>query len=143
ILASTGNANLYRTKTFTGGAIWSLDRDQLSLQLVWQDRQFVGGTNQLTAANSSGFSAILGWIHQLNENTQSIAYLSYGRQSGLAFAGLGQELEDTYAAQLALRYNFTATLSGIAQYTYTDRVGNLPGLSFTQNVILLGLSKQF
>ncbi|MBO0710062.1 MAG: hypothetical protein J2P47_02160 [Acetobacteraceae bacterium] len=143
ILGSTGNANLYRTKTLTGGVIANLDRDQLSLQLVWQDRQFLAGTNRLTATSSTAFSGILGWIHQLNPDTQSIAYVSYGRQTGLLFGGFGQESEDTYAAQLALRYNFTATLSGIAQYTYTERLGNVPGLSFSQNVVLLGLSKQF
>lgn len=143
ILGSTGNANLYRTQTLTGGAVVNFDRDQLSLQLVWQDRQFVAGTSQLSATHSSGFSGILGWIHQLNPDTQSNAYVSYGRQSGLLFGGFGQATEDTYAAQLALRYNFTPTLTAIVQYTFTERIGNLPGLSFTQNAALLGLSKQF
>jgi len=143
ILGSTGNQNLYRTQTLTGGAIVNLDRDQLTLQLVWQDRQFLASTNQTAATNSSGLSGILGWIHQLNQDTESIAYISYGRQSGLLLGGFGQESEDTYAGQLALRYNFTATLSGIVQYTYTQRLGNIPGLSFSQNVVLLGLSKKF
>jgi uncharacterized protein (PEP-CTERM system associated) len=128
----------------TGGATLSLDRDQITLQVSWQDRQIVATTNRFGASSSSGFSGLVGWQHQLNPDTFGSVYLSYGRQNGNQFfAGLGNEVEDTYAAQVAVRHNFTETLSGIAQYTFTDRVANIPGLSFTQNVFLLGLSKQF
>lgn len=144
ILGSTGNSNLYRTKTFNGGGQMTLDRDQFTLQLLWQDRQVLATTNLLTAQPSSGFSSILSWIHQLNPDLQSTLVFSYGRQNGtMVVAGIGREIEDTYAAQVSLRYNFTETLSGIAQYTFTDRTANIPGLSFTQDVVLVGLSKQF
>jgi uncharacterized protein (PEP-CTERM system associated) len=143
-LGVSGNNNLYQTKTLTGGATLSLDRDQITLQVSWQDRQIVATTNRFGASSSSGFSGLVGWQHQLNPDTFGSVYLSYGRQNGNQFfAGLGNEVEDTYAAQAAIRHNFTETLSGIAQYTFTDRVANIPGLSFTQNVFLLGLSKQF
>jgi uncharacterized protein (PEP-CTERM system associated) len=143
-LGVSGNNNLYQTKTLTGGATLSLDRDQITLQVSWQDRQIVATTNRFGASSSSGFSGLVGWQHQLTPDTFGSAYLSYGRQNGNQFfAGLGNEVEDTYAAQVAVRHNFTETLSGIAQYTFTDRVANIPGLSFTQNVFLLGLSKQF
>lgn len=140
----TGNSNLYRTKTFSGGATVSLDRDQIVLQLTYQDNQIVATTNQLGASSTSGFSGLLGWQHQINPSTSTNVYFSYGRQNGnQSFASLGNEAEDTYAAQASIRYNFTETLSGIAQYTFTDRIANIPGLSFTQNIFLLGLSKQF
>jgi uncharacterized protein (PEP-CTERM system associated) len=143
-LRVSGNNNLYQTKTFTGGATVSLDRDQFTLQASWQDRKIMATTNRFGASSSSGYSALVGWTHQLNPDTVSNLYFSYGRQNGNQFfAGLGGEVEDTYAVQAAVRHNFTETLSGIAQYTYTDRVANIPGLSFTQNVFLLGLSKQF
>jgi uncharacterized protein (PEP-CTERM system associated) len=143
-LRVSGNNNLYQTKTFTGGATVSLDRDQITLQASWQDRKIMATTNRFGASSSSGYSALVGWTHQLNPDTVSNLYFSYGRQNGNQFfAGLGGEVEDTYAVQAAVRHNFTETLSGIAQYTYTDRVANIPGLSFTQNVFLLGLSKQF
>jgi uncharacterized protein (PEP-CTERM system associated) len=143
-LGVSGNNNLYQTKIFTGGATLSLDRDQITLQASWQDRQIVATTNRFGASSSSGFSGLVGWTHQLNPDTFSNLYFSYGRQNGNQFfAGFGGEVEDTYAAQGAIRHNFTETLSGIAQYTFTDRVANIPGLSFTQNVFLLGLSKQF
>ncbi len=143
-LRATGNNNLYQTKTFTGGATLSLDRDQFTAQVNWQDRSIVATTNRFGASSSSGFSGLVGWQHQLNPDTVSTLYFSYGRQSGNQFfAGLGSEVEDTYSTQVSIRHSFTATLSGIAQYTFTDRVTNIPGLSFTQNVFLLGLSKQF
>ena len=143
-LRVSGNNNLYQTKTFTGGATLSLDRDQITLQATWQDRQIVATTNQFGASSSSGLSGLVGWTHQLNPDTFSNLYFSYGRQNGNQFfAGFGAEVEDTYAAQAAIKHNFTPTLSGIVQYTFTDRVANIPGLSFTQNVFLLGLSKQF
>ena len=72
---------------------------------------------------------------------QTVTWLFDGEM--LHHDSLGNEVEDTYATQVAIRHNFTETLSGIAQYTFTDRVANIPGLSFTQNVFLLGLSKQF
>jgi uncharacterized protein (PEP-CTERM system associated) len=143
-LRASGNNNLYRTKTFSGGATLSLDRDQFSLQVNWQDRQIVATTNQFGASSSSGFSGLIGWTHQLNPDTYSNLLFSYGRQNGnQVLPGVGDAVEDTYAVQASLRHNFTETLSGIAQYTYTDRVANIPGLSFNQNVFLLGLSKQF
>ncbi len=143
-LGISGNNNLYRTKTFTGGATVSLDRDQLTFQATWQDRQIVASTNRFGASSSSGLSGLVGWQHQINPDTFSNVYFSYGRQNGNQFfANLGSETEDTYAVQAAIRHNFTETLSGIAQYTFTDRTANIPGLSFTQNVFLLGLSKQF
>lgn len=143
-LRVTGNNNLYQTKTFTGGATVSLDRDQITLQARWQDRKIAATTNRFGASSSSGFSGLIGWTHQLNPDTFSNLVLSYGRQNGNRFfAGFGNVVEDTYAVQAAVRHNFTETLSGIAQYTFTDRVANIPALSFTQNVFLLGLSKQF
>ncbi len=143
-LGASGNNTLYRNKTLSGTAVMSLDRDTLSLQLLYQDRQSIASTNLSGSESSSGFSAIVGWQHQINEDLSTNAYATYGRQNGQQVVfGLGGEIEDTYSAQASVRYNFTPTLSGIAQYTFVDRISNFPGRSFTQNVFLLGLSKQF
>jgi uncharacterized protein (PEP-CTERM system associated) len=143
-LGVTGNNVLYRSKTFSASAVTQLDRDQLSLQLLYQDRNTQAATTTFTPSSSSSFSATAGWQHQVNDDTSTSVYFSYGRQDGLQFVTVsGGETEDTYSAQAALRYNFTTTLSGVAQYTFVDRISNIGGRSFTQNVFLIGLSKQF
>ena len=143
-LGVSGNTNLYQNKTFTVTAITNLDRDQISLQAFWQDRQLAASTRTFAATSSSGFSGAVIWRHQINEDTLTNVAFSYGRQNGNQFfAALGNLVENTYAAQASIKYNFTETLSGIAQYTYVDRIANFRALSFTQNVFLLGLSKQF
>ncbi len=143
-LGVTGNNVLYRSKTFSASAVTQLERDQLSVQLLYQDRDTQASTTAFTPSSSSSFSATAGWQHQINDDTTTGLYFSYGRQEGLQFLSVGGgDNEDTYSAQASLRYSFTPTLSGVAQYTFTDRVSNFVGRSYTQNVFLLGLSKQF
>ena len=144
VLGVTGNTNLYRTKTFTGTGTLNLDRDTILLQLFYEDQQAIATTNTVLGGSTSGFTGTLGWQHQINEDTTTSAYVSYGRQNGNQFfAGFGAETDDTYSAQASIRYRFTETLSGVAQYTFVDRVSNIRALSFTQNVFLIGISKQF
>ncbi len=143
-LGISGNSNLYRNRTFSVGGVTNLDRDQLSLQAFLQDRKLVATTNTYGASSSTGVSAVATWQHQVSEATSTTVGLSYGRQDGSQFfGGISTAVEDTYAAQASVKYNFTETLSGIAQYTFIDRHTNVPGLSFTQNIVLVGVSKQF
>jgi hypothetical protein len=49
----------------------------------------------------------------------------------------------TVEASSTLSYNFSATLIGTLNYTYTEFLGNIPGVSATQNMVMIGLTKTF
>lgn len=145
-LGVTGNNALYRLRQFTVTGSTFFERDTYSLSLTGTDENLVGtalGTNAFNggpiASSQSSYSAIATWRHDLTPDLSSAFSLTYGRarQSGQSTS------DQTFGADVLLSQVLTETLSGYARYTFYDRSSDVPGLGYTQNVLLIGLSKSF
>lgn len=137
------NANLYRTKTFTGTASLSLDRDVIVASVSVSDQQLLA-TSVAGAGTAGSTSATTGqatWTHELRSSLTSIVSGTYTTQQSQSSFVPGTQT--TINANLILQYQINPTLTATAQYAYYDRSSPISALSFTQNVILLGVSKTF
>jgi len=142
-------SGLFRTKrlVFTGTTL--LDRDQISLSL-----QFSQNTTLATAppnefvpfgipappvgSTSRATTVFLTWLHQVSETLSISSSASYSA-SNVSSSGNQQSL----AASVAMQYLISETVTVIARYAYFNRQSNTPGQSFYQNLVLVGISKQF
>ena len=137
------NNNLYRTKTFTGSAQLSLDRDIVVAALYVTDQQLLGTTQAASgiAANTTSTTGTASWTHELSSALSSIVSGSYTTQPSQSAIVPGTQT--TINANLILQYQINPTLTANAQYAYYERSSPFTFLSFTQNVFLLGIIKTF
>ncbi|MBV8400797.1 MAG: hypothetical protein JOZ17_18985, partial [Acetobacteraceae bacterium] len=145
-LAIQGNGTLNRTRTFSVGAITALDRDTISIAVVGSDQNAVASTTLLASHSSNrAISGNISWQHQLSEAAETSIYFGYGVQNqSAAFAAPTLNTDESFLGTLvSYSYAFTPTLKGIAQYGYFERNSKQPGLSYAQNIALVGLTKQF
>jgi uncharacterized protein (PEP-CTERM system associated) len=148
-----GNGTLNETKTFTAGATTALDRDTISLAVSASDYKAVASTTPLgytsTVLGSTSNRAISGsvsWQHQISEAALTTVYFGYGVQNQplfLAVAPNQNSNQNFFGASASYRYAFSETLSGIAQYGHYELGSKIPGQSYVQNIVLIGLTKQF
>jgi hypothetical protein len=47
------------------------------------------------------------------------------------------------ATSVAVQYLISQTLAASARYSFFDRISTTPGQSYYQNLVLVGLTKQF
>jgi hypothetical protein len=97
----------------------------------------VGSTNQ-------GMTGILTWLHQFSEALSMSTTGSYGitNVTGAA-ANQGGGRQTSLGASVGLQYLISQTLSTTVRYAYFDRGSQVPGLSTYQNIVLIGINKQF
>jgi uncharacterized protein (PEP-CTERM system associated) len=145
-LAVQGNGSLNKTKTLSVGASTALNRDTITLGVVATDQTTVASSTFVaTGTSSKAISGNITWQHQVSEAAQTNVYFGYGVQNQpFAFSAPLQNANESFLGTLAsYSYAFSPTLTGIAQYGYFERNSKVPGRSFVQNVVLVGLSKQF
>ena len=143
-LGTSGNNSLYRIARFDGSITTDRDNDSFSLSFDAITERLVG-----TAANSTlsaqqlgsqrSYSGIGSWRRTISENLSATASVTYGvtRQSG-------QTTNDqTVGFDLVANRTISETLSAYARYTYYQRLSDVVGQGYTQNIIQVGISKTF
>ncbi len=142
-------AGVFRSKALTAGLSTVLDRDQFSLSV-----QFAQTTTVATVRNTANLpsgviappvgstnNATTGyatWVHQINEDLSMSTSVAYGTNH---FSASGNQ--QSVAASVAVQYMFSQTLAASARYSFFDRISTTPGSSYYQNLVLVGLTKQY
>jgi uncharacterized protein (PEP-CTERM system associated) len=154
-VVNSGNNTLYQNRTLSASLTSSLDRDTFSLQFIYQTQKQVATTTTpattgflatnagLFAGSNDNWNGGVTWTHDLAQDLQSNVYVGYGEQNFGQQVGVGSGNERFTSVQASLTKAFTDTLSGIIQYTYSDRRSNIPGQTYAQNIFLIGITKHF
>ncbi|MBV8521717.1 MAG: hypothetical protein JOY71_06255 [Acetobacteraceae bacterium] len=142
-----GNNNLYQIRRLTLGASTAYDRDTFTLLVLQEQRNLVSSTSFASFASGSsghGVSGQASWTHSLSPVAAAVLTLTYGGGTGAAFSGFSSTGTNRFfGANLYYSYAFSPTLFGNASYWFIDQSSNAVGQGFTQNVVLLGVTKQF
>ena len=142
-------AGVFRTKSLTMGVSTVLDRDQFSLALQFYQSTTVatvrnnvnlptGVTAPPVGTTSKATTGYATWVHQISEDLSMSTQVSYGTWNQ---SNSGNQ--QSVAASVAMQYLISQTLAATARYSFFDRMSNTPGQSYYQNLVLVGLSKQF
>ena len=147
-IVNNGNNTLYRNRTLTSSVSTALDRDTISLQFIYQQQTQVASsttpaTNAFFTGSNDNWNGAVTWTHDLSRDIQSNVYVGYGEQNFASVGNFGQTNQHFTSVQASLTQAFTDSLSGIIQYTYSDRRSNFPGQSYAQNIFLIGITKHF
>ena len=123
--------------TLTIGASTVLDRDTFRLTLGTSEQSQVA-SGQPSSTNTVRTLGLT-WSRQFTPDLglNASAYYSLGTPS--AITGSTRSL----AASVALQYTLTETLSAFARYSYYDRQASAAGQSMYQDLLLIGITKQF
>ena len=140
--------NLFRLKRFSASAVYLLDRDSYTASLVYQKETvlaFAAANPALSLAygapgSSEGTYLTLNWTHDLSADLN----LGLGAQAGRFVSISAPRYSQLYGSLSAsANYALSQTLSLRGQYSFTRTTSNLPGGSFNNNIVLVGLHKQF
>lgn len=137
---------LFRFNLLSLGAQVTLDRDLISLNGYWSEQTSLGSGVTSPASTAKTLSAQ--WTHELRPDLSLITFLSYTLQST---TGLTSGDSTMISAGATLQYQMTESLTGRLRYSYFERhtpAGAFPTtalnqLNFTQNLVIVGISKQF
>ncbi len=125
-------AGIFRFQTFTATVNTRRDRDTLTFTLNSSTSTATGGTSSAqTSTRSSG--VVVTWVHEmapdLTLNT-SASYYALSSGSSIAF-------------NAALQYTITASLAASVRYTFFKSTSTTPLLNLYEDILLLGITKQF
>jgi uncharacterized protein (PEP-CTERM system associated) len=142
-------AGVFRTKSLLMSGTTALDRDQFSLSLqFWQSTALATVNNNVTlptgviappvGTTTNATTGYATWVHQFSEDWTMSGVVSYG-----TFRQNNSGNQHSVGATVATQYLITQTLAATARYAFFDRISTTPGQSYYQNLVLVGLSKQF
>jgi uncharacterized protein (PEP-CTERM system associated) len=149
---------LYHTKVGSLTATLLFDRDAVSVGVAYQSQKPVGVTPSalllvspnVASINASSFTTestygSISWQHELTPDLRSNAYFQYGTPGNNRTLGNGtfsnRQNSGSVAASVSLIYSFSQTLTGMAQYTYTNQ-GSL-GQNSSTSLVIIGARKTF
>jgi uncharacterized protein (PEP-CTERM system associated) len=97
--------------------------------------QTVAGTGQSTDIKT----ASLAWTHELSPDMTLSTSASYSlvRRSG----NLGTD--SSLSTAVGLQYILSESTSLSARYSFFDRISKIPGYTLYENILILGVTKQF
>lgn len=127
---------VYRFNTLSLGATAALERDTVTLTLSYSERTTEGSNS--TGSSGAVKTAGVAWTHLLNPALAltANAYVSTGTPNG----GVGQ---NSLVAGLSGQYTLSETASAFARYSFYQRESSQSALSMYQDLLLVGVSKQF
>ncbi len=141
-------SGLFRIKNFTATATTVLDRDQISLSLQLTQSTTVAAASATTSPSSFftppvgttnvGNTGFLTWVHQFSEDLTMSNSASYGTSKQSNSGTL-----KSIGLSTSLQYALSETVSTFARYAYFDRISSAPGQTIYQNLVMVGLTKQF
>jgi hypothetical protein len=153
-------AGVFRTQRVTASVSSVLDRDQFSA-IVTAARSTTLSQVPVTQAiplqipappvNSvtEAFTGIVTWLHQATEELSFTANASFSK-SHISKVGTLQSLspnlatdQQSAAVSLGIQYLLTDTLSVHGRYIFVDRISSGQGQSYYQDLVLVGITKQF
>lgn len=129
-------AGVYRYNTLTVGLTSVLDRDTVTLTVSRSEETSVGvgapgTTNRVTTPSFS-------WTHLFSPDFSASVVASYNQ--GSAVAG---SYTNSVVAALSLQYNLSESVSTFARYNYYSVQSAAAGQSWYQDLVLIGITKQF
>ena len=132
----TQQAGLQRMRIGAAAITQSWERDTITLSLTRDEREPVNPDPRNFA--QQGITGGLTWVRLLTPDLSGSLFGQYGRTE-TSSRGSGS----TYSAGASLSRDFGQGLTGTMQYRYTNRGDYLGTGSATQNMLLVGLRKDF
>jgi uncharacterized protein (PEP-CTERM system associated) len=132
--------NLFHVKLFSITTVTAWPRDTLSLSLLHEEDDLVAISPGSFGFSDRGSSASVSWGHQLSERLGGSATVSYNI---FDVSGPASGSQHFFTLAVTASYNFTRTLTGVAQYAFLGRTASLPGQAFIENQALIGFRKTF
>ena len=79
------------------------------------------------------------WVHELTPDLTLSSGLSYSliRRPG------GSGNDNSFSGAVSLQYAVSPSTALNARYSFFDRISGIPGYSMYQNILLVGITKQF
>jgi hypothetical protein len=132
---------VFRTDTLTVGSSTTLDRDIMSIYLLFTTQ--TGSGANTSSASSKGINA--SWLHEMRPDMTFSAALAYSIQDqATGFVNtLNPGSSTSLAASLAWQYQISETLGASLRYSLLERQSASSVFSFYQNMLILGISKTF
>jgi hypothetical protein len=141
---------VFKYRTFNLNVQTVLDRDTVSLSAIVSDQTSVGGDIQGSAQTKSG---TLQWQHTFSPVLTSTTYVSYTQQTqsggqqcfgalAAACLGAGGWLQSLVFGA-TLDYILTDTLTAHLRYLFNDRNSSVVTNRMYQNLLVVGITKQF
>ena len=153
-------SGLFRTKSFTASVNTTLDRDQfgLSLQISQSTTLALAPLGSVVIVNvptapvgsTSTAKSIYGtWLHQISDDLTLSSSASF---SSSHFGGSSGN-QQSWAVSIGMQYLISQTLAATASYSFFDYLTSAQNIlifnrsgqnqSYYQNLVLVGLTKQF
>ncbi|HUB46654.1 MAG TPA: hypothetical protein VMB73_16870 [Acetobacteraceae bacterium] len=129
-------AGVYRYNTLTVGLTSVLDRDTVTVTVSHSQQTRVGAGAPSTTTNVTTPS--FSWTHLFNPDFSGSVVASYNQGSAIAGADT-----NSVVAALSLQYNLSETVSVFARYNYYNVQSSAAGQSWYQDLVLVGITKQF
>jgi uncharacterized protein (PEP-CTERM system associated) len=130
------------SKVFNAGITTTYARDTFGLTASHETDITVAATPGLPAYSDRMTYGTATWTHTISDDLSLTSSATAGPMS-FYIPGTPAENFTTVEASSTLSYNFSATLIGTLNYTYSEFLGNIPGVSATQNMVMIGLTKTF
>lgn len=128
---------VFRFKTLTASAAASFDRDSVTVTLN-STNQVTAGAGTLGQFSSQSSGVELQWIRELRPDLRLASSASYNVMTGSA--GTAGE---TFAFNTGLQYTLNETLQSTLRYTYFRRTAQTTLFNIYENLLILGITKQF
>lgn len=118
------------------GANTVLDRDSLSLLLGHSQETQLG--RGIVSKTNGVWTGTVSWTHELSPDLVSVVSASYS--TGTPTAG---NSSNSVVATASLQYLVSDTVTTFARYTFYDIQSSIAGQSWYQDIVLVGVTKQF
>jgi uncharacterized protein (PEP-CTERM system associated) len=143
--------SVFRYRTVNLSLTTVLDRDMVSLNAVLSQQSTVAAATQHLG---SGRSFVLQWRHELSPDLSFTSYASYTTQTqagsqlcpgslSLACPSGAPGSTRSLVFGASLNYLLTETLSAHLRYVFNDRSAAVANGSMVQDLLVLGITKQF
>lgn len=127
---------VYQFDTLSVSATTVLDRDTVTLTLSYTSNTHAGAGQ--TGGALIDKTANLTWLHQMTPDLGITASAYYSAGSAIAGAP-----SNSLALIVSGQYTISETVAGFARYAFYQRQSNVPGFSMYQDMLILGITKQF
>jgi hypothetical protein len=128
---------LIRTRTATAALTQTWPRDTVTLSLTRDERTPVNPAPGSAVFAQRGLTGGISYVRQIRPDLSGALFGQYG-----VAESPGRGDSETYSAGVSLSRDFGQGLSGTMQYRHSNR-GDFSGANAVQNLVLLGLRKDF
>jgi uncharacterized protein (PEP-CTERM system associated) len=142
----TQTNSAYRYKRAFGSATLLLDRTVFTVSLRKDDQTLLSAATTAAPGAISGTFGTLAMQRELSPAINASVFIEVGQRQtpGLqAAVGRRSSSQDSLSLGGMLSVALSETLAARMQYSFTNLSSPTPGLSQTQNLVLLGLHKNF